>query len=127
MSPLPSLESGRRLHSLTLTIPGADVPDGLGGFTPGPATTVGPLLGDIAPASARNAERILSAVVLASASHLVRVPYPRDVPALTRPALQRASLVFHDPAAGDRTFAIVDAVDLEERHVVLILACTEAL
>jgi len=127
MSPLPTHDSGRRIHPLTLTIPGAEVPDGLGGFTPGPATVLGPILGDIAPATARNAERILPSVVIASASHLVRILYPRDVAGLTRASLQKASLVYHDPTGGDRTFGVLDAVDVEERHEVLILACEEAL
>ena len=120
MSPVPDLGSGRRIHPLTLTIPGEGVPDGLGGMTPGPATVVGPLLGDIAPATARNAERILPAVVTASASHLIRIPY---VPGVT----VTSSLVYHDPAGTDRTFSITGIADVDERHVVLVLACEEAL
>ena len=116
---IPATATGRRIHALTLTIPGEGVPDGLGGLTPGPPTTIGPLLGDIAPASARNAERILPTVVIASASHLVTIPYLAGV-TLT------SSLVFHDPIAGDRTFAITGIADLDERHVTLVLACEES-
>lgn len=110
---------GARRHRFSLTIPGTEVPDGMGGFTPGVPTVKSPIYGEIIAASARNAERILPQVVIASASHLVTVPYVSGV------TLQ-SSLVFHDPLEGDKTFAITYVDDWEQRHEELRLACEEA-
>jgi head-tail adaptor len=117
----PSLVgAGRRIHSLTITGPGTLVPDGMGGYTETPTIIADQVYGEIVPASARDLERILPAVVTASASHIVTIPYVPGI-AVT------STVTFHDPLEGDRTFTINGIHDPDLRHWELVLACTEAL
>jgi len=111
--------AGRRIHRLTLTAPGADVPDGQGGWISSTVTLADPVYGEVVPASARDLENILANVVSASASHIVTIPY---VPGVTL----TTALVFHDPRDGDRDFTISGISDPDERHIQLVLACDEA-
>jgi len=111
--------SGRRIHRLTLTNPGEPVSDGGGGWTEEPVVLADPIYGEIVPASVRTLERTMPNIVLASASHVVTVPY---VPGVTL----TTTVVFHDPTEGDRTFSVGGIVDPDERHLQLILACEEA-
>lgn len=113
------LPAGRRIHRLTLTNPGDPVADGGGGWTETPVTVADPVYGEIVPATVRDLERTMPNVVLASASHVVTIPYVPGVSLIT-------SLVFHDPREGDRAFSIGGIVDPDERHIQLILACEEA-
>jgi len=52
--------AGRRIHRLTLTAPGADVPDGQGGWISSTVTLADPVYGEVVPASARDLESILA-------------------------------------------------------------------
>jgi head-tail adaptor len=112
------IASGRRRHVLTLMNPGEMVPDGGGGWTETPAV-LGDVYGEILPATVRDLERLMPNVVVASASHLVTIPY---LPGVTLVS----TVIFHDDG-GDRTFSIAGIVDPEERHLELVLACEEAL
>lgn len=112
-----AVASGRRRHSLTVTNPGEMVPDGGGGWTETPET-LATCFGEIVPASVRDLERSMPNVVVASASHVVTIPYVAGVSLAS-------SVVFHDGGT-DRVFTIAGIVDPEERHVELVLACEEA-
>lgn len=112
------IAAGRRRHQLTVQTPGTSVPDGGGGWTETPAT-LADVYGEIVPASVRALERQMPNVVVASASHVVTLPYLAGV-TLT------STVVFHDNGT-DRTFSIAGIVDPDERHIQLVLACEEAL
>ena len=112
--------AGRRDKRFTLMNPGEMVPDGGGGWTETPAILADPIYGELQPASVRDLERMMPNVVVASASHVVTIPY---VPGVTLVS----TLVFHDPRSGDRTFSIAGLIDPDERHIQLVLACEEAL
>jgi len=111
--------AGRRIHRFTLQGPGEMVSDGAGGYTEEAVTLADPIYGEILPASVRDLERTMPNVVVASASHIVTIPY---VPGLSL----TSTLTFHDPREGDRTFSIGGIVDPDERHIQLVLACEEA-
>jgi head-tail adaptor len=113
-----AIASGRRRHVLTISNPGEMVPDGGGGWTETPAV-LGQVYGEIVPASVRDLERSMPNIVIASASHIVTIPYVAGVTLVS-------TVVFHD-TGGDRTFSIAGISDPEERHVELVLACEEAL
>jgi head-tail adaptor len=110
--------AGRRNKALTLMNPGAMVPDGGGGWTETPAV-LGQVYGEIVPASVRDLERSMPNIVIASASHIVTIPYVAGVTLVS-------TVVFHDTGT-DRTFSIAGISDPDERHVELVLACEEAL
>ncbi len=109
--------AGQRRHRLTVTNPGELLPDGGGGWTETPETLL-EVFGEIVPASVRDLERQMPNVVVASASHVVTIPY---VPGVTL----TSQVIFHDTGI-DRTFTIAGIVDPEERHIQLVLACEEA-
>lgn len=108
--------SGQRRHLVTLQGPGAAVPDGDGGFThPWVTLTPATAYAAIEPATTRDLERVASGTVIATASHIVTLPYRADVTVGSR-------VVF-----GTRAFSVVGLSDPEERHVELILVVVELL
>lgn len=111
--------AGLRIHRLTLMNPGEPISDGGGGWIDEPVVLADPVYGEIIPASVRTLERTMPNVVLASASHMVTIPYVPGVSLVT-------TVIFHDPREGDRTFSVGGIVDPDARHIQLILACEEA-
>lgn len=105
-------------HRVSLTTPGAIVPDGDGGFTQTTATLASRVPAYVVPASSRALERVVANTVASSASHLVTLRY---LPGVTT----KTALVFHDGPV-DRPMSITGMHDTEERHVELILECQEA-
>lgn len=107
---------GARPHRITVQNPGAQVPDGDGGYVEGWADAVPPqLFVSIQPASARDLERVASGTVVAQVTHLIRAPYH---PAIT----VKSRLVFNS-----RTFSVLGVANIEERNAEQILLCAELL
>ena len=108
---------GQRRDVFTIQNPGVLVPDGSGGYTETPVVLAQTIFGALLPAS--SVERQMPGVVTASASHLVTIDYLAGV-TLT------STLILHDALEGDRTFAITNIADPENRHRELVLTCEEA-
>jgi head-tail adaptor len=108
---------GELRHRVTLENP-TIVPDSEGGFTETwNVLGIARLPASVMPATPRDLERQTSGTVTATASHLVTLRYLAGVTTKTR-------VRFHDTT--DRVLAVEGIVDREERHRMLILACTEA-
>jgi SPP1 family predicted phage head-tail adaptor len=110
-SPSPA---GLRRILVVLQNPGTSVPDGDGGFTQtwsdlSPRT----MWASIAPATARDLERVAAGTVLSSATHIVTMPYHAQVTTKTR-------ITFNG-----RTLNVTGVSNPDERNRELILACTE--
>lgn len=108
----PRASIASRPHQVTLSNPGAPVPDGEGGSTQTPVT-LATVMASIVPATARDLERITSGTVLAQASQVVTIPY---VPGVT----SRTSVQFKG-----RVLSVLGITNPEERNIELILVCTE--
>lgn len=106
--------TGKRRHLVTLTNPGAAVPDGDGGFTQ-TQTALDPAdwWVRIEPATVRDLERVTAGTVLSTASHVVTGPYRSDVNTTTQ--------ITHE----GRLFSVVGVADPEEMHVETIAICVE--
>jgi SPP1 family predicted phage head-tail adaptor len=105
--------SGRRIHLIALQNPdGAPVPTGDGEYTQ-EYKTFAEVFASIDPATAQKLERFASSVPVASATHIVVVPFQQNVTTLTRVKY------------GKRVFHIVGYADPEERHIELVLVCNE--
>ena len=106
--------AGGLRHCVTIQTPGANVPDGDGGFTQSWTALASRIPAAVAPATARDLERVVAGTVQSTASHLVTIRYLAGVTTAQR-------VVFHD-SVGDRTFSINGVMDEDERHVQLVLA-----
>lgn len=105
--------SGRRIHWIELQNPdGEPVPTGDGEYTQEYATFA-KHFASIDPATAQKLERFAQTVPVASASHIVVIPFEQHVTTRTR--------VLY----GKRLFHIVGYADPEERHIELVLVCNE--
>lgn len=105
---------GERPHRVTLQNPGPAVPDGDGGFTQSWTDLVPPAVSaKIAPATAAGLERVTAGTVLATATHVVTMPYHPQVTTLTR-------VLFNG-----RQFSVTGVSDPDERHVETIAICVE--
>lgn len=114
MSPVPATASGERRHRVTLDNPGASVPDGDGGYTTGWAPLTPPTMyASIAPATAASLERTAASTVIATATHVIRMPYHAGVTTQTRLTVK------------GRTFNVIGRVNLDERDIELVLVCAE--
>jgi len=103
-----------RPHRVTLQNPGPAVPDGDGGFTQTWTDLVPPALYvKIAPATAREVERLAAGTVLATATHIVTGPYHAGVTTKTR-------IVFNG-----RVFSVTGVANPDERNVETIAICAE--
>jgi SPP1 family predicted phage head-tail adaptor len=103
-----------RRHLVRLQNPGTPVSDGDGGFTQAWTDLAPPsVYVQIAPASAKDLERIASGTVLTTATHVVTGPFHPDVTTKTR-------VVF-----GDRTFSVTGVSSPEERQIEMVLVCVE--
>ncbi len=111
------MQAGELRHRVTLENPGARVSDGDGGYTTPYAAFATRLPAAVAPATARDLERVVANSVQSSATHLVTLRYLAGVTTKTQ-------VVFHDGAT-DRRFGVSGVQDPDERHVSLTLACEE--
>lgn len=118
MTIAPRTSVSERPHRVTLQNPGAP--------TPNPAdpgtflqswTDLSPpaMFASIAPATATDLERVAAGTVIASASHIVKLPYHPQVTTQTR-------VLFNG-----RQFSVKGVANPEERNVELILACEEVI
>lgn len=112
----PSTSVADRPHRLRLQHPGDPVTDADGGFTQS-WTDLAPaeVYGKVAPATARDLERLAAGTVISTATHLCTFPYHPQVTTATR-------IVF-----GTRTFSVTGVSDPDERHVETICVCVELL
>jgi len=105
---------GEYRHGVLFQNPGPPVPDGDGGYTQTWIDLVPPTwLVSIAPATARDLERVAAGSVISSASHIVRADFHPDVTTKTR-------MVFDG-----RQLSIVGKQNLEERNVTMELVAVE--
>lgn len=108
-----SVSSGRRIHPLKLQHPvGEKVSDGDGGYTQDYATYAEPF-GAVEPATAVRMERLTLDAAMATASHLVTVPFIQGVEV-------QDWVIFNG-----RKLTVLGAADPDERHIELILVCQE--
>jgi SPP1 family predicted phage head-tail adaptor len=114
MTIAPSASVNDRPHRVTLQNPGPPVADGHGGFTQSWTDLVPPAVSaKIAPATATDLERVTAGTVIATATHVVTMPYHPQVTTLTR-------VLFNG-----RQFSVTGVSDPEERHVETIAICKE--
>ena len=105
---------GERPHRVTFENPGAAVPDGDGGFTQTWTACVPPMLWmRITAATVGEIERVVGGTVIATATHLFTGPFHKEVTTQTRCTFE------------GRTFEVGRVTDREERHVEMVLVCTE--
>lgn len=110
----PTVPISSRQKRVVFQNPGVAVPNGDGGFT-NTWTDLPPAAdAKIAPASQQSLERVAAGTVVSSASHIVTVPYRAGISTQTRLLVD------------GRYLSIVSIQDPDERHVELILICTEA-
>jgi len=116
------MRGGALRHRITLENPGAAVPDGDGGFTQTPWQPLfpSPVWASIAPASARDlervgagTERVGAGTVLSSATHIVTMRYHSGVTTKTR-------ITFHG-----RTFNVTGVANPDERNIETIALAME--
>jgi head-tail adaptor len=106
--------SGLRIHPVTFQNPGPAQPDGDGGWMQTWADCVPPTLQmAIVAASQTLLERESAGTVIATATHVMTGPYHPQVTTQTRAVFE------------GRTFEVGHAIDREERHVEMVLVCTE--
>lgn len=98
---------------------GPPVPDSEGGFTQ-PYADLGPakLWGAVADATARDLERIAAGTVIATASHVVTIPFHPDVTTKTR-------LSWQDRAGRSHTANVTGVQNPDQQCVELVLICVE--
>jgi len=105
---------GLRHKRVILQNPGPDVPDGSGGFTQSWVDLPPAADARIDAASAAGLERLAAgAAVIASATHVVTLPYRANVSTKTRVLVD------------GRALHVTGLRDPEERHVDLVLVCEE--
>jgi head-tail adaptor len=106
---------GDQRHLVTLEQPGDPVPDGLGGFTEAWTPLDPPTwYAAITAATARDLERLAAGSTLQTTElHLVRGDFHPGVTTETRLSFE------------GRAFEVQSVQDPEQRHVDLILLCTE--
>lgn len=107
--------AGARRHPVRLQKSIDQVPDGEGGFKDDWADLEpADVMAAIVPATARDLERLMAGTVIASASHVVTLPFHRGVTANTTRVLY-----------GSRVFKVLGFADPEERHIETVCACQE--
>jgi head-tail adaptor len=121
MSPI-SIAAGLRDKTIRLQTPGAPIPDGDGGFTEGLSDlTPAYVQAHITPATARDLERAASGTVLASATHLITIPFHRGVTTET-------VVTYDDLVLGRlRTFNVTGLRNPDEANIILVLIAEELL
>ena len=105
---------GDRPHRIALGIPGPPVPDGDGGYTNGMVPLDPPeMFARIQPATTGDLEANFAGTIVATATHLVTLPY--------HPGVTLQTLIDFN----GRTFNVVGRANREERNADLVLLCTE--
>jgi SPP1 family predicted phage head-tail adaptor len=105
--------SGRRIHFIELQNPvGEPANDGDGEYVQ-EYETFASHFASIDPATAQKLERFAQAVPVASATHIVVIPFQQNVTTRTRVKY------------GARILNVVGYSDPEERHIELVLVCQE--
>ena len=108
--------AGTRRHYVTLANPGPPVPDGYGGSTSTPVPlTPEPVYAQILPATAAGLERIMAGAVVASATHVVRLPY--------HPGVNTQTVITFN----GRRLAVTGVSNPEERNLETICTATEVI
>jgi len=107
--------SGRRPHLVTVQHVAGRVPDGDGGYIDDwqdntPATW----FVEVAPASARELERVKAGTTIANASHVVNGPWRPDITTTSRIVLD-----------GSRVLNVASVSNRDERDIDLTLVCVE--
>ena len=106
--------AGRRRHWVTLADPGTPVADGDGGFTGTPVPLSPPgIFAEIVPATARDLERLAAGSVIATGTHVVRMPYHAGVTTQT-------VVTFNG-----RRLAVTGVSNPDERNRETICVCAE--
>lgn len=105
---------GSHRHVVTLANPAAAVADGDGAYTQAfvalePATW----RCAIAPATARNLERLVAGTVIATATHLLTGRYHSGITTKTKVTFK------------SRSFSVVGVVNREERNIETVAICVE--
>ena len=110
----PKTAVADRPHRVTFQNPGPAVPDGDGGFTNSWTDLVPPALSvKIAPATAKDLERVHGGTTISTNTYVVDAPYHAQITTKTR-------MLFNG-----RQFSVTGVGDPEERHVELVLLCVE--
>ena len=104
--------AGQLRHRVTIRAPGAPVPDGYGGHTPGPPTEVATVWAAVEPLE--GTERLRAMQTQADATHRVRMRY--------RPGLTAAMDVVH---RGRVLEVVSPPINVDERDRELVLLCRE--
>lgn len=104
--------AGLRRHLIELQTLSAPVSDGEGGFTQAPATFA-TVLASIEPATVHDLERLAAGTAIATASHVVKIPYVAGVTTQTQ-------ILF-----GSRRFYVQGVQNPDERNIELVLLCNE--
>ena len=106
--------AGARRHLVRLVDTSRPDPDGEGGYTEdGVPLHPSEVMAAIVPATARELARVMAGTVIASASHLVTMPFHPGVTTQTR-------VLF-----GARRFAVLGVANPEERNIETVAACQE--
>lgn len=109
---------------VTLQAPGPAVPDGDGGFTQTWADLApAQVQASIAPATARNLERVPAGTTMATAAYLVTIGYRPDVTTRTRVLIPPGRTRVLLPASRPLSVVSVSDPDNDQRELELI--CTE--
>lgn len=104
---------------VSLQSPGVSVPDGDGGWTQGWGDLNPPaVFAKVQPATARDIERLSAGTTLATATHLVFMPFHKDVSTLSR-------LSWVDDAGRTHTANVTGVVNVDERCRELIVGVVE--
>ena len=108
-----------RQTRVTLWAPGVAVPDGDGGYTQTESALTPPaLFAFVRPVTAADLERVAGATTLATATHLVSVPYHAGITTET-------VLHLDDPPRPGRVLKVVALSNPDERNADLDLVCAE--
>ncbi len=109
--------SGRRHNFLELQNPvGEAIADGDGEYQ-SDYETFTELFASVDPATAQKLERFASSVPIASATHIVVIPFDPNVSTLTR--------IRWDDGFSIRKLSVVGYADPSESHIELVLVCQE--
>lgn len=109
--------SGRRRNLVELRNPvGEAVPDGDGEYQQ-EFETFAEHFASVDPATAQKLERFASSVPVASATHIIVLPFEHGVSTLTK--------VRWNDGFSERNASVVGYADPEERHIELVLVCAE--
>src|SRR5262245_31181644 len=114
----PQTSIANRPHRITLSNPGAAVPDPDGGYTIGMAPLDPPQMSArIQPATAADLERSFSGTVIATATHVVSLPY--------HPGVTLQTVIEYVDEGGTHVYNVIGRANLEERDCELVLLCAE--